>query len=180
MTVPQRLVLGLVVFFALAAPARADFIDVGTEVLDDGWVRYTYTIEDAADLGLQSFVLTGEHFDEVRAVTQPADWMGSVIDDHLSWSRDVYTASNLSKKKKKKKKDDEPYVFSFESPHLPDLVTFKAKGLCVNKKGEIVGPGPDAVGTPSTTKTPEPTSLALLALGGVCWGVRQRFRREPA
>lgn len=178
MPVPKRLVLVLAASFALAGPARADFITAAAEVLADGWVRYTYTLDDPTDWGLESFVLKAAHLDAIRAVTQPEDWMSYVADGRLSWARDVYHTWTDKKKKRRLHDGDEVLVFSFESPALPDLATYRAKGLCLTRSGEVVGPGPELGGNSSTTKTPEPAGMTLLALGGVCWWVGRRVRRR--
>jgi len=184
MPVPKRLFVVLAAFVALAGPARADFMVVTTEVLADGWVRYTYAIDDPTDWGLESFVLKADHLDTIRAVSQPEDWMHYVADGRLSWARDVYHTWTEKKKKQKYHDADEVLVFSFESPALPDLVAYKVKGLCLTRSGEVLGPGSELGGNPTTTKTPEPAGMTLLALGGVCWWAGRRLspkrRREPS
>ncbi len=169
----SRSLVGLFLALVVVAPVHAEFINVGTEVLDDGWVRYTYTVESPAAKGLQSFVLTSEFVPDVRHVTQPTNWMGYVVDDHLSWARDIYWPHRECRVA--------PLVFSFESAALPDLIRYRARGFFHTVRGTILGPGLAPAGVPTTmVTTPEPTSLGLFGLGGGLWWLARRRRREPA
>jgi hypothetical protein len=162
----RRPVLGVLAVFLLAGPVRADLVDVTTEQLQDGWTRYSYTIHDFTSHGITSFVLQSPFFDQVRALTQPASWMGLTMPGVVSFGRDIPGPKT------------DTLVFSFESPHLPATVDYRIASSCTRITGCVIGPGP-GTGTIQSVKTPEPTALALFGVGGLCCWMRRRWRREP-
>lgn len=157
---PSRCFRLALVCLALAGPIRADWIDVSTEALGDGWTRYTYTLDGDRFDDLTSFVLDCPALKEFRLYDLPDDCIGYAVAGAIYFARDVYWGSRGG-----------DLVFAFDAKNDPGQVFYCLNTVCDRDRGIVTGPGVTAA---NPVRTPEPTTLMLLGLGGACCWVLRR------
>jgi len=166
----RAVAFAVLVALATVGPVRADYLDVATETLDDGWTRYTYTLTQRDHDLLRSFTLEGDAFEDVRNLSQPTDYIGYTHEGGVSWARDARHASQY--------RCPNLLEFSFESQNKPGEVGYTLNYTCVLVTNKTVGPT-TGEGEITGVKTPEPSALCLLAIGGAaCWWRRRKSTGE--